>query len=208
MSRDHDPEAEGASAAVRPAGRRSELTLEALDCFLKSLGAERESAGARYLEVHKNLVRFFEWRGCPFPEDHADETITRVAKRIAEGEEIRDPATYVIGVARFLLLEIYKGQEKERRIAAEQPGIQPASADSHEIEQRAECLRQCLSNLPAGNRALILQYYDGDKSEKIRNRRLLTERLQLSVTTLRMRALRIREALLTCVEACVERAML
>src|SRR5215467_9709055 len=186
MSRDRDFEAEGAIAAPRQAPRKSELTRESLDCFLKSLEPDRERAANRYLEVHKNLVRFFEWRGCPYPEDHADQAITRVARRIAQGEEIRDPATYVIGVARFLLLEIRKEQEKERRIAAAQPEIEPAERGSDQLERRAECLRRCLDQLSPENREMILQYYDGEKSHKINNRKQLTERLQLSVNTLRM----------------------
>ena len=202
MSGEHDLEGAGAHVPVRPAGRRSDLTQEALDGFLKCLGADRERAGAQYLAIHRNLVRFFEWRGCPFPEDHADEAITRVAKRIAGGEEIRDPTTYVIGVARFLLLEIYKDQEKVRRIAAAQPETQPDSHDSAQVEQRAECLRHCLDKLSPANRELILQYYEGEKSQKINNRKQLTERLQLSVNTLRMRALRIRGSLQECMESC------
>ena len=203
MSPDSDFEAEGAAAAPRRVGWKSELTRESLDCFLKSLEPDRERAASRYLEVHKNLVRFFEWRGCPYPEDHADEAITRVARRIVQGEEIKDAATYVIGVARFLLLEIHKEQEKERRIAAAQPDIQPAERESDDQEHRAECLRMCLDRLSPDNRALILQYYEGEKSQKINNRRELTERLQLSVNTLRMRALRIRASLQTCMETCV-----
>jgi RNA polymerase sigma factor (sigma-70 family) len=202
MSSERDPEAAGAAAPGRPAGRRSELTQESLDGFLQCLGADRERAGAQYLAIHRNLVRFFEWRGCPFPEDHADEAITRVAKRIAGGEEIHDASTYVIGVARFLLLEIYKDQEKERRIAAAQPDVQVDSQDSAQVEHRAECLRRCLDQLSPANRELILQYYEGEKSQKINNRKQLTEKLQLSVNTLRMRALRIRSSLQECMEGC------
>jgi hypothetical protein len=44
-----------------------------------------------------------EWRGCPTPDDYADETINRCARKITDGEEIRDVATYCIGVARMLL---------------------------------------------------------------------------------------------------------
>jgi len=190
------------AAASASGGQRWELTHEALECFLKSLGPDRDSAGARYLEVHRNLARFFEWRGCPAPEDHADEVITRVAKRLAEGELIRDPATYAIGVARFLLLEIQKNLEKERRIAAAQPEVQPAATDSQNLEHRAECLQLCLDKLSPGNRELILQYYEGETSVKIENRKRLTEKLHLTVSTLRMRALRIRESLLQCVENC------
>src|SRR5215471_11614968 len=74
--------------------RKWVLTQEAFDRLLASLGEDREVAGERYVEIRKNLVRFFEWRGSAFPEDHADETINRIAKRISEGEEIRNPGSY------------------------------------------------------------------------------------------------------------------
>jgi DNA-directed RNA polymerase specialized sigma24 family protein len=203
MDPNPDLDAESPAPKTRLSGQSRELTQEALECFLKSLGPDRDTAGARYLEVHRNLMRFFEWRCCPFPEDHADEVITRVARRLAEGEEIRDTATYAIGVARFLLLEIQKNLEKERRIAAAQPQMQPSLSDSPNLEQRAECLRVCLGKLSPGNRELVLQYYQGEKRLKIENRKRLTESLHLTVSTLRMRALRIRERLLQCVENCI-----
>jgi hypothetical protein len=34
----------------------------------------------RYLEIRRNLVRLFEWRGCSTPDEYADETINRCAK--------------------------------------------------------------------------------------------------------------------------------
>ena len=68
---------------------------------------------------------------------------------------------------------------------------------------RIECLQQCLGTLSSENRELILQYYQGEKSEKIRNRKQLTSRLGVPLNTLRMRALRLRERLQGCVEQCV-----
>ena len=204
MSHDHEP-GTGSGAQPQPARRRSELTQEAFDRFLNRLNPDRDLAGSRYLEIHKNLERFFEWRGCPFPADHADEAITRTAHRLAQGDEIKDPATYVVGVARLLLMEIYKEREKDRRIAAEQAAI-PAVASTtlfDDSERRVECLHRCLDRLPGDNRQLILLYYEGEKSAKINNRKKLTETMGLSVSTLRMRALRIRERLTVCVETCI-----
>src|SRR5882724_2197817 len=95
--------------------RRWVLTQEAFDGLLASLGEDRESAGERYLEIRSNLIRFFQWRGSPFPEDHADETINRIAKRISEREEIRNPASYFLGVARMLLLEINRERIRQEQ---------------------------------------------------------------------------------------------
>ena len=64
------------------------LTQDAFDRLLIALGGDRDRGGEKYLEIRTNLTRFFEWRGCSFPEDHADETFNRIAKKIDEGEQI------------------------------------------------------------------------------------------------------------------------
>ncbi len=179
------------------------LTQEAFDSLLSCLGDDRERAGEQYLEIRRNLIRFFEWRGCPFPEDHADETVNRVARKISEGEEIRNPSGYFIGVARFLVLEILKARAKESHALGELASASVESVDTSASEARIECLRQCLQKLPSDNRELILHYYQGDKGEKIENRKKLTARLGVPVNTLRMRALRLREQLQQCVQRCV-----
>lgn len=183
--------------------RKWALTQEAFDKLLASFGEDTDSAASRYLEARSNLVQFFIWRGCPFPEDHADETINRVAKRMAEGEEIRNPFGYLIGVARMLLLEINKERAREQKALEEMTRPQVA-ADSEEPEARIDCLRDCLKNLSDDNRELIIQYYQGEKGAKIENRKKLTERFRIPVNTLRMRALRLRDKLQLCMEACLK----
>src|SRR5215831_6651281 len=189
------------SEASATAGPRQKwaLTQEAWDGLLACLGQDRESAGEKYIEIRGNLTRFFEWRGCPFPEDHADETINRVAKRIAEGEEIRNPASYCVGVARMLLLEINKERVREQQALGEMAtapqSATQAAPEPDQAEDRVECLRTCLKDLPSDNRELIVEYYQGEKGSKIENRKKLTERFGVPVNTLRMRALRLREKL-------------
>src|SRR6267378_7125721 len=107
------------------------LTQEAFDRLLHSLDAERDRAGSIYQETRSNLIRFFEWRGCPFPEDHADEAINRVAKRVSEGEEVREPAKYFFGVARLLFLEIQKERTRALNAFANLPQADDCS-DSNE----------------------------------------------------------------------------
>ena len=183
------------------------LTQEAFDKLLLALGeSDRESGSEKYLEIRNNLTRFFEWRGCSFPEDHADETINRMARKVAEGEEILNPAGYAMGVARLLLLEILKGRQREQSALTEIGQSSEAYDDSDSGEDRLECLRNCLQTLSPDNRELILQYYQGEKSEKIQNRKKLIDRLGIPVNTLRMRALRLRERLQECVEQCLKDA--
>ncbi|HEU4930827.1 MAG TPA: hypothetical protein VFT48_02050 [Pyrinomonadaceae bacterium] len=182
------------------------LTQEAFDKLLVALGGDRDSAAQKYLEIRTNLTRFFEWRGCSFPEDHADETINRIAKRVAEGEEILNYSGYALGVARLLLLEINKGRQREQSALAEIGTASEVYEEADTDESRLTCLRSCLQTLSTDNRDLILQYYQGEKGEKIQNRKKLMDRLGVPVNTLRMRALRLRERLQSCVEECVERA--
>ena len=182
------------------------LTPESFDKLLVAFGGDRDAGGEKYLEIRSNLMRFFEWRGCSFPEDHADETINRIAKRIDEGEEILNPAGYAMGVARLLLLEIIKSRQREQSALTEMGTATDVYEAPEDGDQRLDCLQNCLQTLSTDNRELILQYYQGEKSEKIQNRKNLLDRLGIPVNTLRMRALRLREKLQTCVEECVSRA--
>jgi DNA-directed RNA polymerase specialized sigma24 family protein len=191
--------------APRRERRKWTLTREAFDGLLAALGPDRESAGKKYLEVRSNLLRFFEWRGCTFPEDHADETINRVAKRVWEGEEIRNPTSYFLGTARMLLLEIHKERVKERQALSELGNREANAYEFEALEPRVQCLERCLGSLSAKNRELILQYYHGEKGEKIETRKGLSERFGVPLNTLRMRAVRIREKLLLCVGDCLKK---
>lgn len=204
---DHAQIASDSSDQPVPAVVRQKWTLtqEAFDKLLLALGDNRESASQKYLEIRSNLTRFFEWRGCSFPEDHADETINRVAKKVAEGEEILNPSGYAMGVARLLLLEIIKGRQREQAALNEIGTASEAYVESDDGESRLKCLNRCLQSLSGDNRDLILQYYQGEKGDKIQNRKKLLEHLGIPVNTLRMRALRLRERLQECVETCLAR---
>ena len=182
------------------------LTQDAFDRLLIVLGGDRDSGSEKYLEIRRNLTRFFEWRGCSFPEDHADETFNRLARKIDEGEQILNPAGYAMGVARLLLLEIMKSRQREQTALNEIGTASDVYVAADDGEDRLECLRNCLQTLSPDNRELILQYYQGEKGEKIQNRKKLLEQLGVPVNTLRMRALRLRERLQSCVEECLSRA--
>src|SRR5262245_43640874 len=182
------------------------LTPESFDKLLVAFGGDRESGGEKYLEIRNNLTRFFEWRGCSFPEDHADETINRIAKKVDEGEEILNPSGYAMGVARLLLLEIIKNRQREQSALTEMGTASEVYEESDDGQSRLDCLQKCLQTLSTDNRELILEYYQGEKSEKIQNRKKLLDRLGIPVNTLRMRALRLRERLQSCVEECLTRA--
>ena len=175
------------------------LTQNAFDALLASLGPDRDIAADRYLRIRRDLVRLFEWRGCATPDEYADETMNRCARKISQGEQIRDIKTYSIGVARMLIREMSRQRCRQARPLDETP--EPASAEPEsgsELEDRIEALRQSLDELSQDDRFLILNYYQGDKGEKIKTRKMLSELFGLGSSTLRMRALRIREKLQSC----------
>ena len=64
-----------------------ELSEDSFNRFLSLLDTDRERAGAEYEILHRKLVRFFEWRECYNGEELADETVNRVARKLAEGHE-------------------------------------------------------------------------------------------------------------------------
>jgi DNA-directed RNA polymerase specialized sigma24 family protein len=179
------------------------LTREAFDGLLDALGSDRDSAAARYLEIRRNLVRLFEWRGCGTPDEYADETINRCAKKIGEGVEIRDLPTYAIGVARMLLREMARERIREMHLDhAPEPRVQPVEPGG-DPEIGVKCLKDCLAQLSPVNRDLIVRYYEGDKGHKIRSRKGLMQLFGIPAGTLRMRALRLRETLQLCTENCL-----
>ena len=178
------------------------LTQDALDKLLACLDPNRESAGQKYVQIRGGLVKFFEWRGCSFSQDHADETINRVARKLNQGEELRDVYTYVYGVARMLILEIQKESAKQRAAFAQLP-THAVTEELVDTEPRAECLKRCLASLPPPSRDLIMRYYQGDKRAKIENRRRLAEALDVSLDILRIRAFRLREKLAACIDDCL-----
>ena len=90
------------------------LTQDAFDQLLSAFAADRESAAQRYEIIRRKLSEFFEARGNDSPPDRVDETINRVARRIAEGEQIKDLNAYFYGVARLVWLENLRARDKER----------------------------------------------------------------------------------------------
>jgi DNA-directed RNA polymerase specialized sigma24 family protein len=185
--------------------RMAGLTERTLAKLLDALDADRDLAGERYEHLRRTLVRFFEWRGAPFPEEHCDETLDRIARRLAEGLEIRNIEGYAYVVARLVFLETLKGPES-RRAELEPAGlVAPADGadDTEEDERRLACLDRCLQGLPADVRELIVEYYRGDRRGRIEARRAQAERLGIRSEALANRAQRVRDKLEQCVNRCL-----
>ena len=94
-----------------------------------------------------------------------------MARKVSQGEEIRNPAAYVIGVARLLVLRIIKAQSRQREVFGEYEASRIEQDDASDSEaQCIQCLQHCLQGMSPDNRQLIIEYYEGDKGVKIENK--------------------------------------
>src|SRR5436309_10544001 len=90
------------------------LTRQAFDRLLACFDSDRDRAGEKYENLRCKLVKFFEWRACAVAaEDLTDETINRIARRVDEGEIVRNLSNYAYGVARMVYLERMKEVRRE-----------------------------------------------------------------------------------------------
>lgn len=189
------------------AASRWAMTPEALDSLLGLLASDREAAGRKYEEIRRRLLRIFEWRGCPYPEELVDETMNRVAHKAAGGLELRaaDPFRYFCGVAQLVFKEVLRENRKKQAALAEIRRAPPPPDDPEEEDgERLACLRHCMQELSDENRDLMVQYYSGDGGRRIRNRKKLADRLGVGMNALRIRAYRLRARLEECVVECAE----
>jgi len=186
------------------------LTPEAFERLLSSFDADRERAGQKYENTRRKLIEFFEARGSHTPDEHADETLNRVARKIAEGEAIENLNNYCYGVARFLWMEAARGRAKEPIALDDDHAPSTVSgADEEEREQlwqrerRIECFEECLCKLPDETRTFIVEYYREENGLKIEQRKQQAARLNTTLNALRLRASRLRRELGACINSCL-----
>jgi DNA-directed RNA polymerase specialized sigma24 family protein len=185
------------------------LTVEAFAKLLEAFDADRQRAGERYEDLRRTLIRFFEWRGAPFPEDHTDETFNRVARKLDEGVVVKNIGAYCYEVARLVCLEALKSPDTKRSpLESINPQATTAAAtdEALEKERRLSCLEECLNGLSLESRELIMEYYRDAAGRRIHHRKALAERLGLRRDALANRAQRVRDRLEQCVAACLKKS--
>jgi DNA-directed RNA polymerase specialized sigma24 family protein len=185
--------------------------------FLIWLDDGVDSAGERYLEMRRRLARYFDRRNCSSPDELADETLNRVARKLEEKGEIvgASPAHYCYIVAKFVFLEFGRRREHNQTSLDDAQGsgrVMPYLAvpsrpdvDAVAKEKLFDCLERCLDKLQPEDRELILDYYRGEQRAKIERRAELAARFGLTLNALSIRACRIRGKLEICVSAYVQR---
>jgi DNA-directed RNA polymerase specialized sigma24 family protein len=185
----------------------STLTSETFARLLEFLGADRERAGEEYEGLRRTLIRFFEWRSAPFPEEHTDEVLNRIAKKLHEAVDVRNIRSYCYEVARLVYLEALKGHDSKRAPLDSlefETGVADNIDEATEKENRLACLDDCLRALPRESADLVLEYYRYEERAQIDQRKALAERFGLRRDALANRAQRLRHKLEQCVSACLK----
>lgn len=175
------------------------LTGHAFDRLLGFLHADAAEAARKYEQTRRALIKFFESRGCHTPEEQADKTIDRVAKKVEQGMDAYagEPVLYFHGVARHVLQEYYR-----RRSGSLAPLLYVPD-DSGQAHRRMECMTRCFDSLPEASRSLMVEYCTFEPKRRNELRQRMATRLGISLNTLRIRVHRLREQLDRCVGGCV-----
>ena len=191
----------------RAQGKERELTPEAFKKLLAILDSDPETAGGKYEQLRRKLVKYFEWRGSFISDELADETLNRLARKIDEGEEIeKNVFAFSLGIARFVLMETLKRPDNRRAEMKELITVAaPSGLREEDDDLWVVCLRECLRGFSEENRELIIEYYQDEGRARIDEHKMLAARLGLSLNALFSRARRTRDKLEECVTRCVKR---
>lgn len=186
--------AKGSTPSPRRQNRQQGLTHLGFERLLALFGIGDAVRNERYSRLRRNLIHFFSKSHCPFPEDLADEVIERVARRLEEGIQVRAEALqfYCGGVARILYREFLRDRHAQadrasRLAVALGEWAEPAGEWR---ERQLACLDDCLALLTAGERLLLLAYYQGN--DLAEERQKICRERSVSPNSLRLRTHRLR----------------
>lgn len=181
------------------------LSAVGLARLLTRLDPDADRAATEYERLRRTLVRFFDLRGAWPPDECADDSLDRLARRLETQEPIEDVRRYVHGIARLVLLERLR-KPAPSSIAGEDLANLPAPPAAEDRDPLHACFERCLAILPPEQRQLALLYYVAEGQAKIDNRRGIARGLGISENALRSRVQRIRQRLEQCAQGCAAAA--
>ena len=182
--------------------------MEGLENLIILLDAGGEGPpGTGYQSIRIKLIRYFDWQRCVAAEELTDETIDRVAKRIAQGQQIENLGGFFYGVARLVLKEFQRKEQKQQRASANLPtSTEEVSNDDEDdaVQLRRECNKKCLEDLAEAERDLIVPYCQPDGRSNKERRQDIATKLGIKRENLRLKVYRIRHKLDKCVADCLK----
>ena len=188
------------------AGVKTAQEREDYERMLSHLDPDPSLAWDKYGEIRRMLAKYFECNHCSDPNELANESLSRVAKKLRT-EPILNICGYARRVAHFVRLEDLRDREREVAID-ENSGGPDALIDEADPEQRIvdkidhevslTCLRECLAKLNEADRKLVVGYYSADEGMKIQLRRTLAQGAGISMGALWTHMNRLRTRLERC----------
>jgi hypothetical protein len=158
-----------------------------------------DEAGRRYLRLHQKLAGYFQFRGVADPTAAADEALDRAARRIAEGAEVPDIDKFCLGIARFIIKEGWRINNRES--AAFLQFLEQHHSATEDQADRFSLMKTCFEQLSQYDRDLLNSYCDAPPGRARAKYRLeLAEQRGLTVTVVRVRVARLRQDLDNCVK--------
>ncbi|HUH62036.1 MAG TPA: hypothetical protein VLZ50_03515 [Terracidiphilus sp.] len=178
---------------IQPRKQPFVLHRESFDGLLLALHPDRGAASEEYERLRARLVSFFEWQGATEPDLLADTSLDRLAMKLHRGEQILDLRNYLHGIARMVLRESRNQRRREEMLIEKASRGLSEAAPVPEQEELYEALEQCLAEMPADQRLLILRYYSAvSHSEQAVLRLRIAGEIGISPNALRNRMLRLR----------------
>jgi len=185
---------------------KTEITQEDLARLLGWFSPDAEEAGQKYEEIRKGLIKFFYFRGCLDPETLADETINRVAVKIAlvEFDGNVKQITYFYSFAAKIYLE---DLTERKKIAAKSKQIAANFENREKLDKTnssgSVCLEKCLAKHPPQERQLLLKYYSFGKNEKAEMRKKMADEQGINLEYLHTKISRLRKTVGICLRNCL-----
>lgn len=168
--------------------------------FIKHLSTDPDEAGRRYVLLRQNLVAFFSRHRISDPDAAADETLDRAAMKIAEGAVVPEIKPYCLGIARYIVKERVRKDDRERNVNREF-AKEILDQSSEQVEWIYRVLLPCFQQLTKDERELLVEYCQVMHGrERAEHRRKLAEKRSTTLLGLRMKVTRIRTRLAECVK--------
>ncbi len=169
--------------------------------LLQALDPDPDRAALVYRQIQQRLIRFFRLNAAGDPESLADQALDRLAQRIAaQPGQVASPQAFALGIARHLLLEDARRQQRDAQAAAEWTALaSPSGHDDPRRELLLQAIEECMSHMREDQRSLLHVYYQATGRQKIEHHQQLARSLGLNLNALRNRLMRARTQLDRCV---------
>ncbi|MEM6533118.1 MAG: hypothetical protein AAF654_10860 [Myxococcota bacterium] len=170
-----------------------------LQTLLAALGSTPQEQADAYETLRERLRIFFSSRAAVNADRLADEVLSRLAYKLTAGIEVQKSlAALALGMARMVWLENRRQEIRDSRAAK---ALVPPAAFDYQREIQLEAMESCLDRLPVQDREDVLEYHRHRGRMKTDSRRGMAERIGVTANALRLRMMRLRRQLGSCVEA-------